>query len=237
MPAPLFASVPFSAGATPFCGRTSPGGFACVACAWTKPRKAKLIEICESGGKATAWELTGKTVPLEFFERYSLRELEAWHDHDLEKLGRRTHPLKWDAASDRYRPVAWGEAFAEIGNALRGYDPKRIVFYLCGHASLETAYMYQLFGLMVGSNNFPNPTCVVPWNGCATSEPILTVPASDCEGQPLSFAVFHVTRRHRCGDPGTDRNSNRPQQQRLLVKYFSQSLSEACVCFRALPGD
>ena len=36
------------------------GGFACVSCAWTKPAKPQLIEICESGGKARAWELTRK---------------------------------------------------------------------------------------------------------------------------------------------------------------------------------
>jgi anaerobic selenocysteine-containing dehydrogenase len=139
-----------------FFRQNKPGGFACVSCAWSKPSKPHLVEICESGGKATAWELTGKKIPLEFFERHSLRELETWSDHDLESLGRLTEPLKWDAASDRYRPVPWEEAFAEIGRELRGCDPKTIVFYLCGHASLETAYMYQLFGRMVGSNNFPN---------------------------------------------------------------------------------
>src|SRR3982750_2574732 len=93
--------------------QNKPGGFACVSCAWTKPAKPKPLELCESGGKATAWELTGKKVSLDFFARHSLRELEAWPDHDLEALGRLTHPLKWDAATDRYRPVSWADAFAE----------------------------------------------------------------------------------------------------------------------------
>jgi molybdopterin-dependent oxidoreductase alpha subunit len=35
-------------------------------------------------------------------------------------------------------------------------DPREVVFYLCGHASLETAYMYQLLARMFGSNNMPN---------------------------------------------------------------------------------
>ena len=76
------------------------GGFICVSCAWAKPRRPQLVEICESGGKATAWELTRRTAPVEFFENHTLRELENWRDHDLEKLGRLTHPLKWDAVVD-----------------------------------------------------------------------------------------------------------------------------------------
>lgn len=139
-----------------FVKQNKPGGFACVGCAWTKPAKPQFMEICESGGKATAWELTRKRVPLDFFEQHTLRELENWHDHDLESLGRLTHPLKWHAATDRYLPVPWADAFAEIGQELKRYDPKSIVFYMCGHASLETAYMYQLFGRLVGNNNFPN---------------------------------------------------------------------------------
>lgn len=139
-----------------FFKQNKPGGFACVACAWTKPENPQTIEICESGGKATGWELTRKRVPLEFFATHRVKGLETWSDHELENLGRLTHPLKWDADTDRYLPVAWEEAFSMIGRELRSCDPKAIVFYMCGHAALETAYMYQLFGRIVGSNNFPN---------------------------------------------------------------------------------
>src|SRR3954468_26017 len=81
-----------------FLKQNKPGGFACVSCAWTKPAKPLPMEICESGGKATAWELSRKKVPPVFFEKHSLRELEGWSDHELENLGRLTHPLKWDPA-------------------------------------------------------------------------------------------------------------------------------------------
>jgi molybdopterin-dependent oxidoreductase alpha subunit len=146
----------FFASARAFFRQNKPEGFACVSCAWTKPAKPLPFEICESGGKATAWELTGREVPLSFFDKHPVSELEGWSDHELEKLGRLTYPLRWDAASDRYRPVRWIDAFNEIGAELRSYDPKTVVFYLCGHASLETAYMYQLFGRIFGTNNFPN---------------------------------------------------------------------------------
>lgn len=136
--------------------QNKPGGFACVSCAWTKPAKPLPLEICESGGKATAWELTGRHVPLSFFAHHAVSALEDWDDHQLEKLGRLTSPLKWNAANDRYEPIAWIDAFHEIGAELCQHDPKKTIFYICGHASLETAYMYQLFGRIFGSNNFPN---------------------------------------------------------------------------------
>src|ERR1041385_7358725 len=63
-----------------------PDGFACVSCAWAKPAKPHPFEFCEEGAKATAWELTAKRVPLKFFERHTLAELEHWEDHDLESL-------------------------------------------------------------------------------------------------------------------------------------------------------
>src|SRR5215213_5585875 len=90
-----------------FVKQNKPGGFACVSCAWTKPEKPLPIEICESGGKATAWELTAKAVTPDLLRGHTLRELETWGDHDLEALGRLTHPVKWDAASEKYRPIAW----------------------------------------------------------------------------------------------------------------------------------
>ena len=132
------------------------GEFKCVSCAWAKPAKPHVIEVCENGAKATAWELTAKRVTPEFFAVHTLSELATWADHDLESLGRLTHPLRWDAASDKYLPVAWDAAFGEIGRELRGQDPRQVVFYLCGHASLETAYMYQLLSRMFGTNNMPN---------------------------------------------------------------------------------
>src|SRR6266511_3694510 len=151
----LRTGVPVS-GARVLRRQNKPGGFACVSCAWAKPAKPHLVEVCEEGAKVTAWELTSKRVPLDFFAQHSLTTLESWADHDLESLGRLTHPLKWDRASDKYVPVSWDAAFAEIGRELRAQDPKSVVFYICGHAALETAYMYGLLARMFGTNNLPN---------------------------------------------------------------------------------
>lgn len=131
-------------------------GFACVGCAWAKPANPHPFEFCESGAKATAWELTGKTATPEFFANHTLSELESWSDHALEEAGRLTEPLRWDAATDKYVPVGWSEAFADIGAQLRGMDAKSVVFYSSGRASLEASYMYQLLARLYGCNNLPD---------------------------------------------------------------------------------
>ena len=85
-----------------------------------------------------------------------MRDLEAWDDHALEATGRLTEPLRYDAASDRYVPVTWEAAFAEIGARLRDFAPNSTVFYASGRAILEAAYMYQLLARLFGTNNLPD---------------------------------------------------------------------------------
>ena len=136
--------------------QNKPDGYACVSCAWAKPANPHPFEFCESGAKATAWETTSKRIDPAFFERHTVTELEAWGDHELEDLGRLTVPLRWDAASDRYREVGWDTAFAEIGAALRAMEREHVVFYSSGRASLETSYMYSLLARMYGNNNLPD---------------------------------------------------------------------------------
>jgi molybdopterin-dependent oxidoreductase alpha subunit len=136
--------------------QNKPGGFMCVSCSWAKPAKPHPFEFCENGAKATAWEITAKTVTADFFAQHTLAELRTWSDHQLEEQGRLAEPLRYDAASDKYLPVAWDQAFREIGAELNKLDPRSVIFYTSGRASLEASYMYQLFGRMYGSNNFPD---------------------------------------------------------------------------------
>jgi molybdopterin-dependent oxidoreductase alpha subunit len=131
-------------------------GFACVSCSWAKPAKPHFIEACENGIKATAWEITTKRTTPEFFAEHTVTELRDWSDHALEAQGRLTTPLRWDSASDRYLPVSWDEAFADIGRRLRELLPRSAVFYLSGRGSLETAFMYALMARVYGCNNLPD---------------------------------------------------------------------------------
>lgn len=136
--------------------QNKPDGFMCVSCSWAKPAHPHPFEFCESGAKATAWDTTSRRVDPEFFQQHTVSELEHWHDHDLENAGRLVAPLRYDAITDRYVEVKWEHAFAEIARELNALDPDAAVFYTSGRASLETAYMYQLFARMYGTNNLPD---------------------------------------------------------------------------------
>ncbi len=180
--------------------QNKPDGFMCVSCAWAKPRDYHPFEFCENGAKATAWEITSERIGREFFALHTCRELEAWSNYDLEKEGRLTEPLVWDASSDKYVPVSWAEAFRDIGARLKGFDPKKTVFYTSGRASLETCYMYQLFARLYGTNNLPDSS-----NMCHESTSVAlpeSIGASVGTGSLEDFKhcdlVFHIGQ-----NPGT----------------------------------
>jgi molybdopterin-dependent oxidoreductase alpha subunit len=136
--------------------QNKPGGFMCVSCSWAKPAKPHPFEFCENGAKATAWEITHKKVTPEFFAEHTLEELRSWSDHQLEEEGRLTTPMRYDRSSDKYIPVSWDDAFRDIGTELNVLDRRSVIMYTSGRASLEASYMYQLFGRMYGTNNFPD---------------------------------------------------------------------------------
>ncbi|AOV96450.1 oxidoreductase [Edwardsiella hoshinae] len=134
-----------------------PDGFDCPGCAWPDPKHSASFDVCENGAKALAWEVTDKRLDASFFAANSVQSLLCWNDHDLEAAGRLTLPLKYDAASDRYQPLSWQQAFDEIGSRLQGYsDPNQVEFYTSGRTSNEAAFLYQLFAREYGSNNFPD---------------------------------------------------------------------------------
>lgn len=145
------------AGARTMLKANQPDGFDCPGCAWGDPEHGSSFEFCENGVKAVAWEATQKRTTPEFFKAHSVTELRGWSDFELENEGRLTHPMRYDAASDRYLPVSWDEAFAGIATALNALDhPDQAEFYTSGRASNEAAFLYQLFMRLYGTNNFPD---------------------------------------------------------------------------------
>lgn len=145
------------AGARTLLKANQPDGFDCPGCAWGDPEHGSSFEFCENGVKAVAWEATDSRATPAVFAQRTVSELKRLGDHELERLGRLTHPMRYDRASDRYLPVDWADAFREIGAILRGLDsPNRAEFYTSGRASNEAAYLYQLFVRLFGTNNFPD---------------------------------------------------------------------------------
>lgn len=133
-----------------------PDGFDCPGCAWPDKEHRSTFQFCENGAKAVTWEATTKRVTPEFFANNTVTSLLQRSDFDLENLGRLTHPLVYDRATDKFRAVQWEDAFARIGNILRSLSPDQVEFYTSGRASNEAAYLYQLFAREYGTNNFPD---------------------------------------------------------------------------------
>ena len=133
-------------------------GYQCNSCAWVKPASPLPFEYCENGVKAVAWELTAHRCTPDFFATHTVTELLDWDDYQLEQTGRLTHPLRYDAASDKYVPVSWGHAVDEIAQELRAVEDRKkgAVFYSSGRLSNEASYLYQLFARLYGNNNLPD---------------------------------------------------------------------------------
>ena len=170
--------------------QNKPDGFMCVSCSWAKPANPHPFEFCENGAKATAWEITGKTVTPEFFA--------AAYAHRAAHLvrspaGGAGPPDAPDALRSRPAtnivPVDWNEAFREIGAELNKLDPQSVMMYTSGRASLEASYMYQLFGRMYGTNNFPDSS-----NMCHETT---SVALPEVIGVPVGTVLLDGLRRDR----------------------------------------
>jgi len=133
------------------------GGFDCPGCAWPDSLDGLHLDFCENGVKHVTWELTGRAATRELFARHTVSELRGWSDHELEAQGRLVEPLAYDAASDRYLPIAWEDAFALVGATLRGLDsPDQAAFYTSGRLANEATFLYQLWARELGTNNLPD---------------------------------------------------------------------------------
>ncbi|WP_208321413.1 FdhF/YdeP family oxidoreductase [Microbacterium hydrocarbonoxydans] len=132
-------------------------GFDCPGCAWPDDQQGLQLDICENGMKHVTWEMTHKRVGSGFFSQHTVTELSEWTDFDLENAGRLTEPMAYDPETDRYAPISWDDAFALIGEELRGLDsPDEATFYTSGRLSNEASFLYQLMMREYGTNNMPD---------------------------------------------------------------------------------
>src|SRR3954451_15243128 len=133
------------------------GGFDCPGCAWPDDPNGLHLDICENGIKHVTWEMTRKKVGAEFFAAHTVSELTGWSDFALEDQGRLTEPLAYDAATDRYVPISWDDAFALVGTTLGGLaSPDEASFYTSGRLGNEATFLYQLWVRELGTNNLPD---------------------------------------------------------------------------------
>lgn len=134
-----------------------PAGFDCPGCAWGDAPEKGAFKFCENGAKAVNWESTANLVTPDFFAKTTVTALLKQNDHDLERNGRLTHPMRYDANLDTYVEVSWDEAFSIIAAHLKAQEsPDAVEFYTSGRASNEAAFLYQLFARGYGTNNLPD---------------------------------------------------------------------------------
>lgn len=136
------------------------GGFDCQSCAWPDPPAGDrpfMAEYCENGAKVTAEENTRRLIPPEFFGAHSVAELSTRSDYWLARQGRIAHPMVLREGATHYEPIGWDAAFQLIADELNGLDgPDEAAFYTSGRTANETAFLYQLFVRMFGTNNLPD---------------------------------------------------------------------------------
>ena len=134
-----------------------PGGFDCPGCAWPDPKNYSVTEFCENGVKAIAAETTTKRIAKEFFEKHTVADLLQKDGYWLEQQGRLTEPMRYNPKTDKYESVTWEKVFYSIGQEIQKMEhPDEAVFYTSGRTSNEAAFLYQLFGRELGTNNFPD---------------------------------------------------------------------------------
>ena len=132
-------------------------GFDCPGCAWPDHKSHKMIDVCENGIKVLASETMSTRADAEFFAKNSVTSLQKWTGYELEHIGRLSEPMYYDAAQDRYVPIAWQDAYARIAEQLTALaSPDEAMFYTSGRVTNEPAFMFQLLVRCFGTNNLPD---------------------------------------------------------------------------------
>jgi molybdopterin-dependent oxidoreductase alpha subunit len=130
--------------------------FDCPGCAFPDKPGKPMVDSCEQGQKAVAWEMTRKATGPDFFAQHSIEQLREFSDYELEFQGRLTTPMLYTQESDRYEPIDWPQAFAIAGRELKALPPEQVAFYASGRSSNEAAFLWQLAARAYGCANLPD---------------------------------------------------------------------------------
>ncbi|HEY9658838.1 MAG TPA: FdhF/YdeP family oxidoreductase [Allocoleopsis sp.] len=132
---------------------------ACLSCAWgTGGQKGgftnevgEKIQRCMKSVEAISAELQ-PPVKLDFFQQYSITELQQLTSLEADRLGRLSYPVVLRAGSRYYERISWKEVFS-IAEAAFRQPAERVASYSSGRSSNEAAFLLQLMMRALGSNN------------------------------------------------------------------------------------
>lgn len=112
-------------------------------------------EVCKKSLQAMVSDMQGAIRP-EFFETYSLPQMQTFSPRELEACGRLTQPVCLSPGDSYYRPITWDDAFSRIVAKLRAVAPDETFWYFSGRSSNEAGFLLQLFARVYGTNNVNN---------------------------------------------------------------------------------
>lgn len=132
---------------------------ACLSCAWgTGGQKGgftnevgEKIQRCMKSVEAISAELQPPVKP-NFFQQYSIAELQQLTSLEADRLGRLSYPVILRAGSNHYERISWEEVFDIAESAFR-QPAERVASYSSGRSSNEAAFLLQLMMRALGSNN------------------------------------------------------------------------------------
>ena len=112
-------------------------------------------EVCKKSIQAMASDMQD-AIPDEFWNRYSVSQLQAMTSRQLEFCGRIVRPVVREAAATHYRPIDWEEALQRLSDGMAAAGPERSFFYASGRSSNEAGFLMQLIARQFGTNYVNN---------------------------------------------------------------------------------
>ena len=112
-------------------------------------------EVCVKAMQAMASDMQG-AIRSDFFDTYSIAQLQKLTPLQLEMSGRLTQPVLHEKGSDYYRPIGWDEAFKLVVDELKSLSPDETFWYFSGRSSNEAGFLLQLLARLYGTNNVNN---------------------------------------------------------------------------------
>jgi molybdopterin-dependent oxidoreductase alpha subunit len=108
-------------------------------------------EVCKKSLQAMVADMQAGLRP-EFFQRYSIAQLQSLSSRELEWCGRLTRPVYAGPTDTHYRVIDWEEALTRVASQLRSVQSNEHFFYASGRSSNEAGFLLQLFARLYGTN-------------------------------------------------------------------------------------